>query len=287
MKNSHLNNVLELSLATLLISSAGVLGKYIDMPAAVIIWWRSSIALLILYLFCRFKKINLTIKNAKDRKTFFFSALFLGAHWITYFYSIKISNVSIGMLSLYTFPAITAILEPLLTKAKFNRAHLLLAVLVFIGIYILAPELNLENSHFKGVVWGVISAVLFSLRNIILKRGSAGYNGIMVMMYQLLIVTVFLLPVLYFFDTSNIKTQYPYIIMLALVATAIGHSLFINSLKHFTVSSASIILSTQPIFGIILAYIFLNEIPTSNTFIGGTLIISTVIIESVRSRKSS
>ncbi|WP_298530857.1 DMT family transporter [uncultured Algibacter sp.] len=286
MKNQHTKNILELSFATFLISSAGVLGKYIDMPTAVIIWWRAILALVILYLFCRLKKINLTIKNTKDRSTFFFSALFLGAHWITYFYSIKISNVAIGMLSLYTFPAITAILEPLLTRAKFNKVHLLLAILVFVGIYILAPEFNFESSYFKGIIWGIISAVLFSLRNIILKRGSTGYNGTMVMLYQLLVVTISLLPVLYFFDTSNIKTQYPYIIMLALVATAIGHSLFLKSLKHFSVSTASIILSTQPIFGIILAYFFLNEIPASNTFIGGTLIISTVIIESVRSRKA-
>jgi drug/metabolite transporter (DMT)-like permease len=74
--------------------------------------------------------------------------------------------------------------------------------------------------------------------------------------------------------------------LLALVTTAIGHSLFINSLKYFSVSTASIVGSIQPIFGIIIAFIFLNEVPTLNTFIGGTLIIATVIIESIRSKKN-
>ncbi|MGC6429906.1 MAG: DMT family transporter [Jejuia sp.] len=285
MNNQHFKNIAELSFATLLISTSAVLGKYIDLPTPVIIWWRAALALIFLYIFCRFQKISLKLKTSKDKSTILISAVLLAAHWITYFYAIKTSNVSIGMLSLFTFPAITSILEPILTKTKFNVVHLLLAILVMLGIYILAPEFNIENSDFQGVVWGIISAVLFSLRNIILKKGTTGYNGVMVMLYQLLIVTILLIPVLFLFDTSNIKTQYPYVIMLALLATAVGHSLLIKSFKHFSTSTASIILSTQPIFGIILAYIFLNEIPTSNTFIGGTLIISTVIIESIRSKK--
>ena len=85
-------------------------------------------------------------------------------------------------------------------------------------------------------------------------------------------------------DTENIKTQYPYVLLLALLTTAIGHTLFINSLKYFKASTASIIGSSQPIFGIIIAYFFLNEIPTIHTFVGGALILSTVVIESIRSK---
>ena len=105
------------------------------------------------------------------------------------------------------------------------------------------------------------------------------------MFFQLLIISIFLLPALFLYDTSNISTQFPYVIILALVTTAIGHTLFIQSLNHFKVSTASIIGSTQPIFGIIIAFFFLNEIPTWNTFFGGMLILSTVVIESLRSRK--
>ena len=105
------------------------------------------------------------------------------------------------------------------------------------------------------------------------------------MFYQTGILTVVLFPVLFFMDTSNIVTQYPYVILLAVVVTATGHTLLIYSLKHFSVSTASIINSIQPIFGIIIAFIFLNEIPTKNTVLGGSLILATVLIESVRSRK--
>ena len=284
MKNQHLKNILELSFATLLISTAAVLGKHIAMPASLIIWWRAILAFVFLYAFCKITGVKLKFYSTTDKITIFISALFLGAHWVTYFYSVKISNVSIGMLSLYTFPAITSILEPLITKTKFNKIHLLLAVLVFLGVYILAPEFNIENNDVQGIIWGLISAVLFTLRNILLKGRSQNYNGTMVMLYQLLVVSIVLLPTLFVFGISEIKTQYPYIILLALFATAIGHSLFIKSLKHFSATTASIILSTQPIFGIILAYLFLGEIPSSNIYIGGSIILSTVVIESIRSK---
>ncbi len=98
-------------------------------------------------------------------------------------------------------------------------------------------------------------------------------------------MTVILAPVLFVMDSSNITTQYPFVIVLALLTTAIGHTMFINSLKYFKASTASIIGSAQPVFGIIIAYFFLNEIPTVNTFLGGSLILATVIIESIRSNK--
>ena len=106
------------------------------------------------------------------------------------------------------------------------------------------------------------------------------------MFYQVAILSLLLVPVLFFMDTSGIKTQFPYVILLALLTTAIGHTMFINSLKYFKVSTASIIGSAQPVFGIIIAYAFLNEIPTKNTFIGGSLILLTVIVESIRSNKN-
>lgn len=284
MQNPHIKNLLELSLATLLISTSAVLGKYIDMPAAIIIWWRSVLAFIILLAICWYSKISLKLDSKKDYLVSIISGLFLAAHWVTYFLAIKLSNVSIGMLSLFTFPTITTLLEPLLTKTKFEKAHLLLGILVLIGIYFLVPEFNIENTHAKGIMLGVFSAFLFSLRNIILKQNARKYDGKMLMMQQLIIVTIAVSPCLYFLDTTNITTQYPYIILLALFSTVFGHSLFINSLKHFSASTASIIISAQPIYGIIIAYFVLSEVPNQGTFFGGLLIISTVIIESVRTR---
>ena len=284
MKNQHSNQLLLLAFATLLISTSGVLGKFIDLPTPVIIWIRSALGAVFLYVFCRFKKLNLKIQSKNDIPTIILGAILLGVHWVTYFYALKLSNVAIGMLAMFTFPVITAFLEPLFTKSKLNPIHIILGLMVLLGIYMLAPDLNFENTYLKGILVGIFSAVCYSLRNLILKRHVHKYDGTVLMMQQVFIVSILLLPVMFTMDISNIQSQVPYLLILGLVTTAIGHSLFISSFKHFSVSTASIIGSAQPIFGIIMAFFFLNEIPTLNTFFGGSLIIATVIIESVRSR---
>ncbi|WP_298494086.1 DMT family transporter [uncultured Algibacter sp.] len=285
MKNQHSNQLLLLTFATLLISTSGALGKFIDLPTPVIIWCRSALGTIFLFVFCRYKNLNLKIQSKKDIPTILIGAVLLGVHWVTYFYALKLSNVAIGMLSMFTFPVITAFLEPLFTKSKLNPIHIVLGLMVLLGIYILAPNLNFENTYLKGILIGVFSAVCYSIRNLILKQHVHKYDGTVLMMQQVSIVSILLVPVMFNMDISNIKTQLPYLLILGLVTTAIGHSLFISSLKHFSVSTASIIGSMQPIFGIIIAFIFLNEIPALNTFIGGSLIIATVIIESIRSSK--
>ncbi len=284
-EKSHLNHLLLLTLATLFISTSGALGKFIDMPSPVIIWWRSILAAGFLLIYCRYKRIDLKINTGKDRWTFFIAALLMGVHWVSYFYALKLSNVAIGMLSLFTFPVMIALLEPLFSKAKLDPIHIVLGVMVLIGIYILAPDFDLESSQLQGLLLGLFSALCYALRILILKHHVVMYNGTMLMFYQVAILSIFLLPALFFMDTSNITTQYPYVLLLALLTTAIGHSMFVNSLKYFKASAASIIGSAQPIFGIIIAYFFLKETPTIHTFVGGALILGTVLIESVRSKK--
>lgn len=287
MKDQHYNHLFELFIATLLISTSGVLGRFIDLPTPVIIWFRCALGALFIFIYCRHKKFSFKIKSKRDVPTIVLSSLLLGIHWITYFYALKLSNVALGMLSLFTFPVITALLEPLFFKKKLDSIHIVLGIMVLIGIYILAPEFDIESSHVKGIIVGVFSALCYALRNLILKRHIGNYNGTILMFHQIFILSVVLLPVLFFMDSTNISSQYPYIILLALFTTAIGHSIFIHKLKYFSVSTASIINSIQPLFGILMAYFLLNEIPSWNTLFGGTLIMGTVIIESIRSKKKA
>ncbi|WP_407556358.1 DMT family transporter [Winogradskyella sp. 4-2091] len=283
-EKSHLNNLLLLIVATVFISTSGPLGKFIDMPTVVIIFWRSILAAIFLFALCLFKGIKLKINSKKDRLTFFIAAFLMGAHWVTYFYALKLSNVAIGMISVFTFPVIIALLEPLFSKTKLDPIHILLGIMVLLGIYILAPEFDIENNYLQGILFGLLSAVCYALRILMLKEHVTNYNGTMLMFYQVIIIAALLVPVLFFMDTSNITTQYPYVLLLAIVTTVIGHTMFVNSLKYFKASTASIIGSLQPIFGIIIAFFFLNEIPTLHTFVGGMLILATVIIESIRSK---
>lgn len=279
--NKNLRNILELNLALLFISTSGALGRYIDMPVPITIGLRALIAGSLLYFFCRWKKFNLKI-DKKDRWSILLSGILMGLHWLTYFYSLRLSNVAIGMLSLFTYPVITAFLEPLLLKTKFQKMHLLLGALVLLGIYFLVPDFNFNNNYTKALGLGVLSAIFYSLRIIIIKSRIGNYNGSILMFYQLVVIGAGLLPFFFFLDTSGIIPQLPANLTLALLTTTIGHTMFLYSFKHFSSTSVSILSSIQPIYGVIIAMIFLKEFPEASSIIGGVLILASVIIESVR-----
>lgn len=287
MQHTHAKNLSVLLLATLFISTSGVLGKYIAMSAEAIILCRAFLAGIFIFIFCKITKTNLSIANKKDARSFLKIGFLMGAHWVTYFYALKLSNVAIGMISMFTFPVITAFLEPFFTKEKLNKIHVFLAILVLVGIYILVPEFSLENEQVKGVFFGILSAFFYAIRNLSLKKHVQNYNGSVLMLYQMIVVTILLIPVLFFADFSNILSQLPLLLLVAFITTAVGHTLLIKSFKYFSITTASIIGSLQPIFGIIIAFIFVNETPNQNTFIGGCLILMTVVIESLRSKKKS
>lgn len=284
-KSKHFAQLLELNLAMVLMSTSGSLGRYITMPPPVTIWWRCLLAAVFLGLFCWWWKVQLKIHHKRDFSLIFLGALLLGGHWITYFFALQYSSVAIGMLSLFTYPAFTSFLEPIILKTRFRPSHIILGVLVMLGIYLLAPSMDLQNDYTKGIVFGLISSVMYALRNILLKNRTSVYPGSALMLYQLIIISIVLSPVLFLFESDGLTTQWSAVVALALVTTAIGHTLFVMSFKHFSVSTASIISSTQPIYGIILGMIFLNEVPGWNTVLGGALILTTVVIESVRAYK--
>jgi len=284
MKNNHFQHLLEINLAMLFISTSGALGRYVQLPVPVAIGARAILAFIALFLYCKWKGFGLKI-DKKDTGVILLSGLLMGTHWIAYFYALKLSNVAIGMLSIFTYPVITAFLEPVLLKTKFQLVHILLAVLVLTGMYFLSPTLNFEDSYTIAIGFGVFSALAYALRNILLKKKVSKYNGSMLMTYQTAIVGVLLFPFLFTVTSEAIVAQWHVLVALAILTTAIGHTLFLMTFKHFNITTVSILSSIQPVYGIIIGAIFLSEIPRGTTIIGGILILSSVVIESIRSKK--
>ncbi|WP_396596976.1 DMT family transporter [Dokdonia sp. R86516] len=285
MSNNTTRHILEINLAMLFVSTSGVLGRYIDLPPAVTIGIRSFLAMLLLGLFVKWKGFSFTLAR-KDILGIALSGVFMGLHWITYFYSLQLSNVAIGMLSLFTYPVMTSLLEPVFLKTQFSKMHLLLGVLVLIGIYFLAPSFDTENDYFLAILIGLLSALCFAIRNLLVKTKIGSYNGSVVMWYQTLVIAIMLIPAYFIFDAEGFVKELPYIGMLALITTALGHTMFLFSIKRFSVTAASLMGSVQPIYGIILGIIFLNEIPGWRTVLGGSLILFSVVVESLRASRN-
>ena len=283
-KITSLGPILEINLAMLFISTSGVLGRYIDLPPAVTIGIRAFGAMLLLGIFVAWKGFSFKLAR-KDTVAIVLSGVLMGMHWITYFYALQLSNVAIGMLSLFTYPVMTSFLEPIFLKTKFSKMHLLLGLLVLLGVYFLAPEFSTDNNDFLAILIGLVSALCYALRNLLVKTKITTYNGSVVMWYQTLVIAVMLIPAYFLFDTSGFVSQLPYIGILALVTTALGHTLFLFSFKYFSVTTASLMSSAQPIYGIILGILFLGEVPGIRTVIGGALILVSVLVESRRAVK--
>lgn len=282
-KNLQYSKILELNLAVLLISTSGVLGRYITLNPFVTIFYRTLLAAIIFYVFCRFRKLDLNINSKRDAIKIGFSGLLMTGHWVAYFFALQYSNVAIGILSLFTYPVITAFLEPLLLKTKFSKSHLALGFLVLFGVYFLVPEISFQNNYTIAVLLGILSGVFYAVRNILMKQEIEKYNGSVLMMYQIIVVAIVLSPVLFFSNFNDALEQWAPVLTLAIVTTCIGHTLFLISLRNFSTTAASIMSSAQPLYAIVLGILFLSEYPSLKTIIGGTLIISAVVIESIRS----
>lgn len=207
----------------------------------------------------------------------------MAAHWLTYFQALQLSNVAIGMLSLFTYPVLTSFLEPLFLRTRFQKVHLLLGILVLFGIYFLVPDFSFGNQYTIAIAFGLLSALCYAIRNLILKTKVDRYQGSLLMTYQMVIVSVLLIPTYLLYDLTAVGEQWQGLLGVALITTVVGHTMFINCFKHFSVTTVSILSSIQPVYGILIGAFLLSEIPTWSTLLGGVLILASVVVESVRS----
>lgn len=282
--SNQTRNFLELNLTVLFMSTSGPFGKFIALPAPLTIELRTLFAFLFLLIYCKFRKISFRLSK-RDIWPILLSGVLMGLHLVTYFHALQLSNVAIGMLSLFTYPIMTAFLEPLFLKTTFRKSHIFLGFLVLFGIYFLVPDFDLKNDSTIALGFGLFSAFTYALRNLILKTKVDRYQGSTLMTYQMGIVGIILLPTYVAYDISEIPQFIPALLGLILITTVIGHTMFINSFKNFSITTVSILSSVQPVYGILIGALFLKEIPGWSTILGGGLILTSVILESARSFK--
>lgn len=269
-------------MAMLFLGTSGPFGKYIDLPVPLTIGIRAFFGLWLILAYCRWRHIPLRLAR-KDVVPILISGLLMGVHWVSYFYSLHLSNVAIGMLSLFTYPVMTAFLEPIFLGSRFQKLHLLLGIMVIFGVYLLAPGGGLNGDYLPAIGLGLLSALSYATRNLILKVKVESYQGSLLMGYQLIVVTLVMLPVFFIYDLSMVPSQWPGLAGLIVVTTVLGHSLFINTFRHFSITTISIMSCVQPLYGILLGALFLHEVPSWSTVWGGTLILASVVIEAYRS----
>lgn len=272
--NEQKQSLYFIHIAVLFFGLAGLFGKIIDQPAIIITLGRVVFAALGLGLILLFTKNGFRIYTFKNGFLLILAGIVLAFHWWAFFYAIQLSSVAIGLLTFSTFPVFTVFLEPLFYREKIVVKNIFVAILTFLGIYLIVPEFNIDNAFFMGAFWGTMSGFLFSVLQLLNRFLVKSASGMQVTFYEVLISSIVLFPFLFIEKMEISTTDILYLFLLGTVFTAMAHSLFIHGLKKVNVFVSSIIASLEPVYGILFAILLLSEIPDLITIIGGLIIVA-------------
>ncbi|MCD0455852.1 DMT family transporter [Chryseobacterium sp. LC2016-27] len=286
MKRSYLI----LHIAVLLAGFTGVFGKLISLSEIPLVWYRVLFSAIFLFLSLKIFKIE-KLKSSKEAFNIGKIGLLITIHWIFFYASIKYSNISIGVVCYCLTSFFTAIFEPLLNKTKYKFVQLFLSALTLFGISLI---FHFDASYQIGIILGVISSAFAALYTIYNERMVQKYDSQVINYYQMLSGTLgltVLLPFYYYFFPNeqfipNLKDTF-YLILLALICTVGLYVLFAESLKKLSAFTVNLSFNLEPIYAIIIAFIFFNEGREVNTsfYFGLAFVILSVILQSIISRK--
>ncbi|PLX47765.1 MAG: EamA family transporter [Desulfobacteraceae bacterium] len=276
------HGLIEIHAAVLLFGLAGLFGKFLSLPALVIVFGRTSFAALALsaILFC--SKTQIRTKSIQDFSVLILLGIILAIHWTTFFHAIQISTVAVGLLTFSTFPVFVTFMEPYFFKENLRRFDMLTAGSVVLGLILVIPSLDFQNNITQGAFWGIISGFTFAVLSILNRKYVSTYPSMVIAWYQNWIATLTLLPFVFFEDLTLQATDFALLAVLGIFCTALAHVLFIKSLVHIKTQLASITACLEPVYGIIFAFVLLDEIPTFRTILGGCIILGTISIASIK-----
>ncbi|MGH1485817.1 MAG: DMT family transporter [Cellvibrionaceae bacterium] len=272
----------------ILLSTNGLFAKGIPLDATSITQIRSVIAAIGIIVYLLIFKRAFWISDNKKLMGVYGLGILMGLHWVTFFHAMQVATIAIGMIALYTFPVMVVFMEALVHRSIPHWKDLLSAVLVLLGIVLMAggDSVSLDSTRLQGVFWGVISAFLFASRNIIQKYYFADVASEKLMLHQVIAISVMLLL---FVDTTAVSElasiSWIKLIVLGLLTTAGAHTLLVMSYKNLPAKTVAMISCLQPVIGALLAWLFIKEQPTLFIVIGGAIILSVAVYESVNNNK--
>ncbi len=277
--NQERCGLLKIHLAVVLFGMAGVLGKLVLQPPLVIVLARTLLAFFSLGLILAFTG---RLEAPGWNKYFGLQAtagLLLALHWWTFFKSVQVSTVAVGLLAYSSFPVFTTVLEPFFFREPFRKRDGLTAAGVSLGLVMIVWPYSWGDRVVVGTGWGIVSGLLFSILSLLNRKLVTRTPAITVAFYQNgFAALAFVLPAVagkpILLSTGDILG----LVLLGVVCTALAHALFIGSLQQIRVQLAGVIASLEPVYGAIFALLLASEVPGKWTIAGGTLIVGTTMV---------
>lgn len=278
-----------LSLAASIWGGMYVVSKYVldFIPPLTLVWLRFIIAFVVLYGILKLAEKKQKKKVTIRKKDWL---LFAWIGFIGYFISItcqfigtKLSDAHTGSLVTSATPAFMVIFAALILKEKLSARRLLSTILATIGVIIVIGWDIEIGSYFIGTIILVGAAITWTLLSIYVKIASIQFSSLVITTYAIFFSLFFITPfMIWELQTSSIGTVNTYVIFgvlyLGIVSTAGAFFLWNKGLELIDASIGSLFFFLQPIVGSLLGWLLLNETLNSNFFIGGILIICSVLI---------
>ena len=175
-------NLIILHITVFVWGFTGILGALISINAVHLVWYRVLIAFISLYGYFHFKKISIKVSRETFLKLFFTGAI-VASHWILFFQSIKMSTVSVALVSLSSLTLFTAILEPLLKRQKISGLEIFTGLMIISGIYMI---FKFESRYSAGIISGLSSALCASIFSIINSKQIQNRPAPIISFYELI-----------------------------------------------------------------------------------------------------
>lgn len=283
---------IKMHLAIFLWGFTGLLGKLIHLNEGMLVWYRmliSSIAIAVILVYSgRMPRIS-------RREVIRIGGIgfLVMLHWVTFYGSIKLSSISVAMICLSSIALFASILEPIINKKPFDIIEIFFSAFAVTGIAIIY---NSDLTAAKGLIVGIISALLSATFSILNKRIAAKYETLTISLIELssgwLLLTL-LLP-FYFLIQPTYKfvpdgMDFMYLMILSLVCTVLTWILSLQALRKVSAYTMGLALNLEPIYGIILAILFAGEgkLMNGGFLTGAAIIMVTVVLHMFYKKRTS
>jgi drug/metabolite transporter (DMT)-like permease len=263
--NPHRRALLELHLCVVLWGFTAILGKLITLSAAQLVWWRLLLVTLALACLPRAWR---GLRQIPPRLRLVYAAIggVVALHWLAFYGSVKLANASVAATTMALAPVVTALLEPWLTGARFERHNLVLGIVAVPGVALavggIPPALQ------AGFWVGVVSAILAALFNALNKRHLGQHDAFAVTGIEL--GAGFLLVALIgpwmgpgdgmsgFHVLPDVRDG-AWLLVLAIACTLIPFAVALATLRHLSAFTSQLAINLEPVYAIALATAFLGE----------------------------
>ncbi|MCX7550632.1 DMT family transporter [Xanthomarina sp. F2636L] len=291
MQNDNLKNYLHLHLLVFIAGFTAVLGELISIDAVPLVWYRMLLATILMLAYVVFAKIKIKI-SLKSVAKLSFAGIVIALHWITFFESIKVSNISITLAMFSTGAFFASLIEPIVYKRKIIWYEIVFGFLIIIGVAVIT---NSEFKYLNGIVLGIVSAFLSSTFAVLNGKYLENHSATVISVYEFISGVLFISLFMLLFGNGFSKeffvlstSDFGYLLILASVCTAYAFIASVYVMRFISPYTVVLTYNLEPIYGIILALIFFpeSEVMSASFYIGAAIIISVVMLNGVlKSRK--